>query len=126
MFSRKKAPADAEAVAQQQGSGQLPDEKTTGVTSGVSIGDDVDDQAANLQKFQKMHKWDLFMDADQLDTVDNVLASGDIEKEAALEQSILEENSPYSEVRSSVGDSHEQEFPGSPQLTDLNTGSRYR
>ncbi|KAG9247991.1 OPT oligopeptide transporter protein-domain-containing protein [Calycina marina] len=74
----------------------------TGITSGVSVGDDTDDQALNLQKFQKMHKWDLYMDADQLNTVDNVLASGDIEKEAALEQSILEENSPYSEVRASV------------------------
>lgn len=101
MFSRKKASASDEVSAAHQGN-ELPSEKVTGVTSGISVGDDVDDQAQNLQKFQKMHKWDLYMDADQLDTVDNVLASGDIEKEAALEQSILEENSPYSEVRSSV------------------------
>ena len=100
MFSRKKA-ASAEKVAATQEK-DSPIEKSTGVTSGVSLGDDVDDQAQNLVKFQKLHKWDLYMDADQLNTVDNVLASGDIEKEAALEQSILEENSPYSEVRSSV------------------------
>ena len=98
IFSRKKATGEVAAAHEGHDSG----EKSTGVTSGVSVGDDIDDQAQNLVKFQKLHKWDLFMDADQLDTVDNVLASGDIEKEAALEQSILEENSPYSEVRSSV------------------------
>jgi len=102
MFSRKKATTSE--VPATHGD-ESPVEKSTGVTSGVSVGEDVDDQARNLAKFQKLHKWDLFMDADQLDTVDNVLASGDIEKEAALEQSILEENSPYSEVRSSVSKS---------------------
>lgn len=119
MFSRKKAPTEGVAVSQQQGSDEFPAEKTTGVTSGVSIGDDVDDQALNLQKFQKMHKWDLFMDPDQLDTVDNVLASGDIEKEAALEQSILEENSPYSEVRSSVSDHGDGMVPLTMRLVPL-------
>jgi hypothetical protein len=42
------------------------------------------------------------MDAGKLDIVDEVIASGDVEKEAALEESLLEEDSPYAEVRISV------------------------
>lgn len=55
-----------------------------------------------LEKFRKLHKWDLYLDVDQLNVVDEVIASGDVEKEAALERSVLEDNSPYAEVRASV------------------------
>lgn len=79
--------------------------ETTEVTidEGISTSISVEQEAVNLEKFQKAHKWDLFMDTDKLDTVDRVVASGDVEKEAALEDSLLEQDSPYAEVRASVG-----------------------
>ena len=60
------------------------------------------DVERELRAFKKQHKWDPFLDIDKLDTVDNALASGDVEKEAAVEESLLVEDSPYPEVRSSV------------------------
>lgn len=72
------------------------------VNEGLSTSVSAMDAAAELQKFQKAHKWDLFMDTDRLDTIDAVVASGDVEKEAALEESLLEEDSPYAEVRIAV------------------------
>jgi hypothetical protein len=73
-----------------------------GITTGASAGDVTRAHAEELEKFQKAHKWDLYIDSERLDTVDAVVASGDIEKEAALEESLLEEDSPYQEVRISV------------------------
>ena len=55
-----------------------------------------------LENFRKQHKWDPFLDIKKLDLVDEVLRSGDVEKEAAVEVSLLEEDSPYPEVRASV------------------------
>lgn len=77
---------------------------TEGVASGVDRSTP-NEGALELEKFQKAHKWDLYMDTDRLDIVDAVVASGDVEKEAALEESLLEEDSPYSEVRISVSTS---------------------
>lgn len=85
-FNRKSAVETTEVSADE------------GLSSSISI----EREAVNLEKFQKAHKWDLFMDVDKLDTVDRVVASGDVEKEAALEDSLLEEDSPYAEVRASV------------------------
>lgn len=56
----------------------------------------------HLRRLRSQHRWDPFMDHDKIDAVDNAIASGDAEKEAAIEQSILQEDSPYLEVRSSV------------------------
>lgn len=56
----------------------------------------------HLQRVKEQHIWDPFMDYDQIDAVDNALLTGDLEKEAATEKSILAENSPYIEVRSAV------------------------
>lgn len=57
---------------------------------------------AGLKKFKQLHKWDPFMDIGKLDAADEVLRTGDLEKEAAVETSLLEEDSPYPEVRASV------------------------
>ncbi|KKY31123.1 putative oligopeptide transporter opt-like protein [Diaporthe ampelina] len=57
---------------------------------------------ADLKKFKKLHKWDPFMEVEKLDAADNVLRTGDLEKEAAVETSLLAEDSPYAEVRASV------------------------
>ncbi len=68
-----------------------------------SEGDDVANADVHLRRVKDQHKWDPFMDYSQIEAVDAALATGDAEKEAAVEQSILEEDSPYMEVRSSVG-----------------------
>lgn len=58
--------------------------------------------AADLKKFRKLHQFDPFLDLDKLDRVDDVLATGDPEKEAAVEEQLIIDDSPYPEVRSSV------------------------
>lgn len=57
---------------------------------------------ADLKKFRKLHAFDPYLDISKLDDVDNVLATGDVEKEAVVEEQILAEDSPYPEVRASV------------------------
>lgn len=58
--------------------------------------------AADLKKFKKLHQFDPFLDLDKLDRVDDALATGDAEKEAAVEEQLIIDDSPYPEVRSSV------------------------
>ncbi|KAK4074633.1 hypothetical protein Purlil1_12928 [Purpureocillium lilacinum] len=55
-----------------------------------------------LRNFRKQHKWDPFLDIDKLDNIDDALASGNAEKEAAIDESLIQEDSPYPEVRASV------------------------
>ena len=69
----------------------------------VSTGSDTANRRAeDLKKFQKQHKWDPFLDIDKLEIVEQAVLSGDIEKEAVIEESLLENDSPYVEVRASV------------------------
>lgn len=76
------------------------------VSTGVDRVETNDSGHANadmhLRRLRSQHRWDPFMDHDKIDAVDNAIASGDAEKEAAIEQSILQEDSPYLEVRSAV------------------------
>lgn len=55
-----------------------------------------------LKKFKKTHQWDYNLDVDQIEGVNKVLESGDAEKEANYEHALLEEDSPYFEVRAAV------------------------
>ncbi|ROV96080.1 hypothetical protein VPNG_09161 [Cytospora leucostoma] len=66
---------------------------------------------AGLKKFKKLHKWDPFMDIGKLDAADEVLRDGDTEKEAVVETSLLQDDSPYAEVRASVKPTDEQDIP---------------
>ena len=75
---------------------------TTAVDGSDTLGEDVAHADLHLRRVKDQHKWDPFMDFEKIDAVDSALASGDAEKEAAVEQSILQEDSPYLEVRSSV------------------------
>lgn len=77
-------------------------EAASGMDRTVSSGDDVAHADMHLRRLRSQHRWDPFMDHDKIDAVDVAIASGDAEKEAAIEQSILQEDSPYLEVRSSV------------------------
>lgn len=77
-------------------------EVATSVDRAESHGDDVAHADFHLRRMKDQHRWDPFMDHDKIDAVESAIASGDPEKEAAIEQSILQEDSPYLEVRSSV------------------------
>ncbi|KAK5998758.1 Sexual differentiation process protein isp4 [Cladobotryum mycophilum] len=57
---------------------------------------------SELRNFRKQHRWDPFLDIDKLDNIDEALASGNAEKEAAIDESLIQEDSPYPEVRQSV------------------------
>lgn len=70
---------------------------------GISSGADIQgNPEADLKKFRKLHKFDPYLDINKLEDVDNVLATGDPEKEAVVEEQLLTEDSPYPEVRASV------------------------
>lgn len=74
----------------------------TAVEGSDTLGEDVAHADVHLRRVKEQHKWDPFMDYEKIDAVDAAIASGDPEKEAAIEQSILQEDSPYLEVRSAV------------------------
>lgn len=76
-------------------------------TEAVSSGADVlpgesQNVESELRNFRKQHRWDPFLDIDKLDNIDEALASGNVEKEAAIDESLIQEDSPYPEVRASV------------------------
>lgn len=73
----------------------VPSNEAIGETTAI-------EHANNLVRFRKMHQWDLHMEIDKLESISDVVESGDVEKEAAFEESLLGENSPYPEVRASV------------------------
>lgn len=52
----------------------------------------------HLHNFEKLHKLDPNLPLEELDDLGAVLASGNIEKGAEVEATLLEENSPYPEV----------------------------
>lgn len=81
-----------------------PVDETASTATGfaIEIGGDEAHPAAGLRKFKRIHKWDPFLDIEKLDDVDHALATGDIEKEAAIEGALLVEDSPYPEVRAAV------------------------
>lgn len=59
-----------------------------------------------LRRFRKQHKWDPFLENEKLDNIDDALATGNAEKEAAIDEALIQEDSPYPEVRSSVSHLH--------------------
>jgi hypothetical protein len=57
---------------------------------------------SELRNFRKQHRWDLFLDVDKLESIDDAIESHDVEKEANLDKAMIQEDSPYAEVRASV------------------------
>ncbi|KAI8209324.1 Sexual differentiation process protein isp4 [Colletotrichum sp. SAR 10_76] len=55
-----------------------------------------------LAQFEKAHKLDPNMPIDELNDVDTALATGNAEKGLEIEQALMEDNSPYPEVRAVV------------------------
>ncbi|KOS18311.1 Sexual differentiation process protein isp4 [Escovopsis weberi] len=66
-------------------------------TSGADVTPESD-----LRNFKKSHRWDPFLDQDNIDNIDNALSSGNAEKAAAVDETLIQEDSPYAEVRQSV------------------------
>ncbi len=60
------------------------------------------DVLGSLKQFEQQHHLDPNLPIDELNDVDAALNSGNVEKGLAVEQVIIEDNSPYPEVRASV------------------------
>lgn len=60
------------------------------------------DADLHMKRLKDQHRFDPFMDISKLDAIDNVIESGDVEKEAVVEEQLIGEDSPYAEVRASV------------------------
>jgi hypothetical protein len=58
--------------------------------------------AQDLRAFRRQHKWDPFLDNEKLDTIDDALNSDNAEKQAVVDETLIQEDSPYPEVRASV------------------------
>ena len=56
----------------------------------------------DLKAFRIEHKWDPNLPDEDIAVVSNALESGDLEKKVAVEVHLLEEDSPYPEVRAAV------------------------
>ena len=52
-----------------------------------------------LREFERAHKLDPNLPLEELNNVSAVLVAGDAEKGAEIEHTLIEENSPYPEVR---------------------------
>lgn len=81
------------------GSGSPVSGEATGIEGGATSGA----EALNaLKHFERMHHLDPNLPIEELNDVDNAINTGNVEKGLAVEQSIMEDNSPYPEVRASV------------------------
>ena len=60
------------------------------------------DPTQELKAFRRQHKWDPFLDNEKLETIDDALASENMEKQAVVDETLIQEDSPYPEVRASV------------------------
>ncbi|KAM0815583.1 hypothetical protein AB5N19_01382 [Seiridium cardinale] len=89
------------------------EDEATSTTTGavIEIGGVEVHPEADLKKFKRLHKWDPFLDVENLDIVDCALATDDIEKEAAVQETLLIEDSPYSEVRAAVRPEDDPDIP---------------
>lgn len=75
----------------------------TGHSTGVDSDEiNISEGTDQLKKFKATHQWDYNLDYDAIEGVNKAVESGDAEKGAVLEQTLLEENSPYFEVRAAV------------------------
>lgn len=71
----------------------------TGADTGVASGTEV---LNTLKHFGRMHHLDPNLPIEELNDVDNVINTGNVEKGVTVEHGIMEDNSPYPEVRASV------------------------
>jgi hypothetical protein len=83
-----------------------PDAISTGVDQGVQHEPKrdvpVDEIRRDLSAFEKEHMWDPNMPQENLNAVKKALQADDVNAEMALENALIEEDSPYAEVRAAV------------------------
>lgn len=93
---REAAPVITEQI---NPSGEIETGHTTGADN-VEL--TVDSGVDQLKKFKAAHQWDYNLDADEIQAVNNIADSEDVEKKVNFEHALLEEDSPYFEVRAAV------------------------
>ncbi|KAG6004645.1 hypothetical protein E4U21_000869 [Claviceps maximensis] len=76
--------------------------ETTAETTSTEVLPNAEGTERELRRFRRQHQWDPFLEVDKLETIDDALASGNAEKEAVIDDALIQEDSPYPEVRSSV------------------------
>jgi len=96
-FFRRKFKADADVDVANVQSSNLDSENDT-----MAAPENVRNADSHMKKLRDQHRFDPFMDIEKLNAMDTAIASGDLEKEAAVENSLIAENSPYAEVRTAV------------------------
>ncbi|KAG5974456.1 hypothetical protein E4U55_008208 [Claviceps digitariae] len=67
--------------------------------------------AQKLRNFSKQHKWDPFLDVDKLQTIESAIESDNTEKQAQIDQALIQEDSPYPEVRISIPPTDDPDMP---------------
>lgn len=98
-FKRKgKTEADTDVVAVQSSGYEAEGEGGT-ATPPETVLRHAD---AHMKRLKDQHRFDPYMEIEKLDAMDSAIASGDAEKEAAIETSLVLEDSPYAEVRAAV------------------------
>lgn len=87
-----------------RGKGAVEGQPTEVTESAVTSSYEADgvNQDIHLKRLKDQHRFDPFMDIAKLDAIDDAIDSGDLEKEAAVEHQLIEEDSPYAEVRAAV------------------------
>ncbi len=60
------------------------------------------DHEGELKAFRDQHRYDPFLDEDKLRAVDSALDSGNAEKLRDLDNNLIQDDSPYPEVRAAV------------------------
>jgi hypothetical protein len=106
VFGYRKRGAPEDEIIHGIATGLSEDEKSShskdiGTTTSVEIGYSAEVQQ-NLESFRAFHALDANLPLDELDAVEAALQRGDVEREAAVERELLEDDSPYPEVRASV------------------------
>jgi len=97
----------------RKGTGPVVETPTTdadAISSGVDKGVTVepkrnvptDEIRKELSAFEKEHMWDPNMPQENLNAVNKALMADDVNAEIALENALIEEDSPYAEVRAAV------------------------
>lgn len=97
---------------------------STGVDHGVGDAS-IEKVQMDLKSFQREHLWDPNMPQENLDAVGKALRTGDVEAEMALESELVEEDSPYAEVRAAVRSEHNPYLPSDAEMPMLIPRSDY-
>ncbi|ERS99485.1 OPT family small oligopeptide transporter [Sporothrix schenckii ATCC 58251] len=94
-FNLRKRHEQEDALPEIVDGHDLPGEEAGATASGA--------EALNtLKHFERMHHLDPNLPIEELNDVDNAINTGNVEKGLVVEQGIIEDNSPYPEVRASV------------------------